>query len=129
ELLVLGMKDAVAGPYWDPASVDELIKAGVGAQCTIDLGGKTDMPAISLTGRPLTGTGKVVNITDGRYTVTGPMFTGMQLSLGRTVVLDVDGVLILVSEKPQEPFDVGIFTHAGIDPTAKKIILIKSKQH
>lgn len=129
ELMALGAKDVVAGPYWDPASVDALIKVDVGATCTIDLGGKTDMPAINLPGRPLRVIGKVVNITDGRYTVTGPMFTGMQLSLGRTVVLDVDGVLILVSEKPQEPFDMGIFTHAGIDPAAKKFILIKSKQH
>ncbi|PLC53199.1 hypothetical protein CR155_12990 [Pollutimonas nitritireducens] len=105
------------------------IEAGVGTQCTIDLGGKTDMPAVNLPGKPLRVTGTVVNITDGRYTVTGPMFTGMQLSLGRTVVLDAGGVLILVSEKPQEPFDVGIFMHAGIDPAAKKFILIKSKQH
>ena len=129
ELMALGMTDAVAGPYWDPASVDALIEAGVGTKCTIDLGGKINMPAINLPGRPFRVTGTVLNITDGRYTVTGPMFTGMRLSLGRTVVLDVGGVLILVSEKPQEPFDVGIFTHAGIDPAAKKFILIKSKQH
>ncbi len=128
-LMALGATDVVAGPYWDPASVQALIEAGAGATCTIDLGGKTDMPAINLPGKPLTVTGTVMNITDGRYTVTGPMFTGMQLSLGRTVVLDVGGVLILVSEKPQEPFDVGIFTHAGIDPASRKFILIKSKQH
>lgn len=129
EMMALGMTDAVAGPYWDPASVEALISAGMGAQCTIDLGGKTDMPAVNLRGKPLRVTGTVVNITDGRYTVTGPMFTGMRLSLGRTAVLDTGGILILVSEKPQEPFDAGIFTHAGILPETKKFILIKSKQH
>lgn len=129
EMMALGMRDAVAGPYWDPASVEALISAGMGAQCTIDLGGKTDMPAVNLRGKPLRLTGTVVNITDGSYTVTGPMFTGMRISLGRTVVLATGGVLILVSEKPQEPFDTGIFTHAGIQPETKKYILIKSKQH
>lgn len=129
ELMRLGITDAVAGPYWDPAAVDSLITAGVGSTCTIDLGGKTEVPAINLRSNPLRVTGTVINITDGCYTVTGPMFTGMRLSLGRTVVLDVAAVQIVVSEKPQEPFDVGIFTHAGIDPAAKKFILIKSKQH
>ena len=128
-LMALGAEDVVAGPYWDPASVNTLIEAGEGAVCTLDLGGKTDMPAINLSAQPLRVTGTVVKITDGRYTVTGPMFTGMQLSLGRTVVLDTGKVLVVVSEKPQEPFDIGIFTHAGIDPASKKFILIKSKQH
>lgn len=129
EVMQLGMEDVVAGPYLDPTAVAELIEAGLGAECTIDIGGKIDMPSLGLTGRPLRVTGKVANITDGCYTVTGPMFTGMQLSLGRTVVFDTGSVLIVVSERPQEPFDLGIFTHAGIDPRKKRYVLIKSKQH
>lgn len=129
EMILQGMTDVIAGPYWDPAAVDLLVSAGIGAQCTLEIGGKTDMPAINLIGKPLPVTGTVVNITDGSYTVTGPMYTGMRLSLGRTAVLDIGGILIVVSEKPQEPFDVGIFTHAGIRPEQKKFILIKSKQH
>jgi len=68
-------------------------------------------------------------VTDGGYQVTGPMFTGMQLSLGRTAVLDVGGTLVVVCEQPQEPFDTGVFTHAGIDLSRRKYVLIKSRQH
>lgn len=129
EVMKQGLTDVVAGPIWDPQSVNTLIQAGVGATLTIDLGGKTDMPELGLKGQPLQITGTVVNITDGNFQITGPMFTGMWLSLGRTVVMESNGVTIFISEKPQEPYDVGVFTHAGIDPFSKKYVLIKSRQH
>ncbi|MEM5275657.1 M81 family metallopeptidase [Cupriavidus taiwanensis] len=135
EMTVLGevlrqrLEGVVAGPFWDPGAVAELIAAGVGQSVTLDVGGKTDMPALGLKGRPLRLSGRVQCITDGNYEVTGPMFTGMKLSLGRTVVLDVAGTLVVICEKPQEPFDTGVFTHAGIDLSRRKYILIKSRQH
>jgi microcystin degradation protein MlrC len=36
---------------------------------------------------------------------------------------------IVVSEKRAEPYDLGVFTHCGIDPRRKKYVLIKSRQH
>ena len=129
EVMRQGLTDVVAGPFWDPSAVAVLAEAGVGQTVTIDIGGKTDMPALALKGEPLTVTGKIVKITDGTFQVTGPMFTGMWLSLGRTVVLESRGVLIFVCEKPQEPYDTGVFTHAGVDPFGKKYVLIKSRQH
>ena len=129
EVIRQGLSDVVAGPFWDPASVAQMIQAGVGQTVTVAVGGKTDMPALNLKGEPLLLTGRVKCITDGCFEVTGPMFTGMQLSLGRTAVLDVNGTLVMVCEKPQEPFDTGVFTHAGIDLARKKYILIKSRQH
>lgn len=129
EVMKQGLTDVVAGPIWDPQAVDILINAGLGETVTINLGGKTDMPALELKGQPLRITGKIVNITDGNFQITGPMFTGMWLSLGRTVVMESAGVTLFISEKPQEPYDVGVFTHAGIDPFSKKYVLIKSRQH
>jgi microcystin degradation protein MlrC len=87
------------------------------------------MPALGMRGEPLRISGKIVRITDGNYTVTGPMFTGMRLSTGRTAVIDTGGILVFVCERPQEPYDTGLFTHAGVDPARKKYVLIKSRQH
>lgn len=129
EAMRQGLQDVVAGPFCDPVAVAQLIQVGVGNVCTVDIGGKTDMPALGLKGRPLTVSGRVRTITDGVFHVTGPMYTGMKLSLGRTVVLESQGFQIVVSERAQEPFDAGIFTHAGIDPSRKKYVLIKSRQH
>ena len=125
----MGLTDMAAGPIWDPGAVAAMIAAGVGAEVTLDLGGKTDMPALGLKGRPLRLSGTVRRITDGRFKVTGPMMTGMMLSLGRCAVLDTGTMEIVVSEQRCEPFDTGVFTHAGIDPTRKKYVLIKSRQH
>jgi microcystin degradation protein MlrC len=124
-----GLDDLVAGPICDPDSVAKLIAAGVGATVTVDLGGKVDMPALHLKGRPLALTGKVRCITDGDFTVTGPMATGLRIGLGRTAVLDTGPMLIVVSERRSEPFDLGVFTHCGIDPRQHRYVLIKSRQH
>ncbi|MEL0021783.1 MAG: MlrC C-terminal domain-containing protein, partial [Rickettsiales bacterium] len=129
EVIAQGLENVCAGPFSDPEAVAEMIDAGVGAQVTVKLGGKVDMPAMSLTGDPVTVTGTVKRITDGSFTVTGPMFTGVKLNIGRTVVLDTGKVEIVVSEGRYEPFDQGCFTHAGIDPAKKSYVLLKSRQH
>jgi len=123
------LDDACAGPICDPACVEQMIEAGVGAEVTLELGGKIDMPAMGLKGKPLKVTGKVKAITDGQFTVTGPMATGTTVRMGRTAVLDTGKMQIVVSEKRAEPYDLGVFTHCGIDPRRKKYVLIKSRQH
>ncbi len=129
EALKQGLEDACAGPICDPAAVAEMIKAGIGATVSLSLGGKVDMPAMGLKGKPLKVAGRVKAITDGEFTVTGPMATGTTVRMGRTAVLDTGKMQIVVSEKRAEPFDLGVFTHCGIDPRRKKYVLIKSRQH
>lgn len=130
EVLAQGLQDVVAGPFCDPAAVEHLFVQGVGASVSLNVGGKTDLPALNLQGQPLPLCGVVEQLTDGQYTVTGPMFTGVKLSLGRTAVLRVGtSVRIFISERPQEPYDTGVFTHAGVDPAQCKYVLIKSRQH
>ena len=50
EVLRQGLTDVMAGPYVDPATVAQMIAAGVANEVTIAVGGKTDMPAVDLTG-------------------------------------------------------------------------------
>jgi microcystin degradation protein MlrC len=129
EAMKQGLEDACAGPICDPATVEQMIKSGIGAEVILDLGGKVDMPAMGLKGKPLRVSGKVKAITDGQFVVTGPMATGTTVRMGRTAVLDTGKMLIVISEKRSEPFDLGVFTHCGIDPRRKKYVLIKSRQH
>jgi microcystin degradation protein MlrC len=80
-------------------------------------------------GAPLSVTGTVRHLTDGVFTVTGPMMTGSRIDMGRSAVLDTGTVEILVTGERHEPFDIGCFTHAGVEPAKKRYILIKSRQH
>jgi microcystin degradation protein MlrC len=129
EVMRQGLDDVVAGPICDPASVARILASGTAASVTLPLGGKIDMPQINLAGQPLTITGKVARITDGEFVVTGPMATGTRVRMGKTAVLDTGAVQIVVSERRSEPFDLGVFTHCGIDPRRKRYVLIKSRQH
>ncbi len=129
ETMRQGLDDVVAGPICDPAAVKRIVEAGTAAGVTLNLGGRIDMPQINLLGKPLTVTGKVTRIADGEFVVTGPMATGTRVSMGRTAVLDTGSTQIVVAERRSEPFDLGVFTHCGIDPRRKKYVLIKSRQH
>jgi microcystin degradation protein MlrC len=129
EVMRQGLDDVVAGPICDPLSVERIVAAGTAASVTLPLGGKVDMPQIGLRARPLTVTGRVTRITDGEFVVTGPMATGTRVRMGRTAVLDTGAVQIVVSERRSEPFDLGVFTHCGIDPRRRRYVLIKSRQH
>lgn len=129
EVIAQGLENVCAGPFCDPATVAQMQDAGVGAEVTIALGGKTDFPAIGHEGSPLSVTGRVRCITDGTFTVTGPKNTGVQENVGRTAVLDTGSIEILVTSHRHEPYDLGIFTHAGVDPARKAFILLKTRQH
>jgi microcystin degradation protein MlrC len=124
-----GLEDVAAGPICDPGAVARILAAGTAASVTLPLGGKIDMPQINLPGRPHTVTGKVVRVTEGEFVVTGPMATGTRVRMGRTAVLDTGAMQIVISERRSEPFDLGVFTHCGIDPRRKRYVLIKSRQH
>jgi microcystin degradation protein MlrC len=129
EALRQGLEGIVAGPVCDPATVARMIEAGVGARVTLPIGGRVDMPQIGRKGVPLTLTGTVRAITDGRFTVTGPMMTGVRISCGRTVVLDTGPLQLVVAEERVEPMDLGVFTHCGLDPLRARYVIIQSRQH
>jgi microcystin degradation protein MlrC len=129
EVVRQGLQDLVAGPICDPHAVARIVSAGTAAGITLDVGGRIDMPQLHLKGKPLVVSGKVARITDGEFTVTGPMATGTRIRMGRTAVIDTGAMQLVVAERRAEPFDLGVFTHAGIDPRRKRYVLIKSRQH
>jgi microcystin degradation protein MlrC len=129
EMLKQGCCSIIAGPIWDPQAVDQMIDCGEGNEITLTIGGKTSVPSIAQVGHGISCTGKVRKITDGRFTIKGPMQTGLEVSLGRTAVLEIGAAQILLSEERWEPYDPGCFTHAGLDPESCRFILVKSRQH
>jgi microcystin degradation protein MlrC len=129
EILRQQLDDVAIAPIRDAASVAQMIDAGVGNEVTLQLGGKTQMPAIGLAGAPLPVTGRVRAVTDGEFVITGPMYTGIRTFLGRTAVLDTGRVEIVVTERAHEPMDLGVFTHCGIDPRRKRFVMLKSRIH
>ncbi len=129
EILRQGLEDVAAFAIHDPQAVDAMMEAGIGAEVTVDLGGKLDMPAIGKVGEPLSVTGRVKLLSDGQYTIRGPMYTGVTVGMGRTAVLDTGKVEIVVIERHHEPWDLGCLQSLGIEPAAKRFIMLKSRVH
>jgi microcystin degradation protein MlrC len=129
EVIRQGLEDVAVAAIWDPAAVQAMAKAGVGASLTLELGGRTDMPSIGKRGKPLAVTGRVRTLSDGEWIVRGPMYTGVKVSMGPTAVLDTGKVQIVVVSRHHEPWDQGVFTSVGIDPRTKRYLLLKSRIH
>jgi len=129
EVLEQGLQDVAMFAICDPAAVQKMTQAGVGKDITLELGGKTDMPAIGRVGEPLHVTGRVRAITDGQFSVTVPMGRGTQTDMGATAVLQVGSVKIVVISRNVEPWDPGCFRSVGIEPTHMRYLVLKSRIH
>jgi microcystin degradation protein MlrC len=129
EVMRQGLEDVAVAAVWDPAAVEAMARAGVGATVTLKLGGRTDMPSVGLKGEPLEVTGQVRTLSDGEWIVRGPMYTGVTVAMGPTAVLDTGKLQIVVVSRHHEPWDLGVFTSVGIDPRAKRYLLLKSRIH
>lgn len=111
----------------DREAVQIAINSGVGSKISLNLGGK--LGPKEKTGGPVQVTAIVKTITDGKFINKGPMRKGILNNIGRTVVLDVDGIEIIVPEHRMQPIDAEIFRRVGIEPSEKKILVLKSVVH
>ena len=128
-ILDAGLEDVAAFAIFDPDAVQQMVAAGVGAQVTLALGGKLDMPSIGLRGQPRTVQGTVRLICDGRYRNLGPMSRGELNTMGTSAVFDTGKVQIVVISNHVEPHDLAAFTAMGIAPHTKRYLMLKSRVH
>ena len=129
EMLRQGLSGIIVAPIRDPEAVDQLINCGEGNEMTLKVGGKFTVPSINQIGYGLNCTGIVNKITDGSFTITSPVQTGLKVCLGRTVVFDIGSAIIILSEEGWEPYGPELFIHGGLIPEESQFMLIKSRVH
>jgi microcystin degradation protein MlrC len=129
EIMRQGLEDVAAFAIFDPAAVQQAIAAGVGADVTLSIGGKLKMPAIPVDSPPLSVTGTVKTIFNGRFRNRGPMGRGVQMNMGPSVVLDTGKIEIVLISQHVEPSDLNCFLSLGIDPMQKRYVMLKSRVH
>lgn len=128
-ILDAGLEDVAAFAVCDPKAVDQMKRAGIGARVTLPLGGKMDMPALALKGKPRSVTGNVRRIVSGIYRNEGPMARGELADMGAAAVLDTGKVEIAVISRHVEPHDIAAFRTLGIEPARKRYVMLKSRVH
>ena len=119
-------KNVALALFYDPEVVRIAKKAGQGATLPIRLGGKLG---------PSSGTPVDIEVTVGSlrddYQHALPQQSGEPwwFPAGDTVALRSGGIDIVVASKRCQCFSPSIFSDFGIDPTGKKVLVVKSAQH
>lgn len=126
-LLELGLENAAFGPMIDAEAAAELHLHRVGDRVTLAVGGKND-PRYG--GGPLMLTGEIRHLSaDGLLTGDGPVIGGITFRFGKTAVLRVNGVDILIVTERGQAYDLQQFKAFGIIPEDCSVLALKSQQH
>jgi microcystin degradation protein MlrC len=125
ELVLQKAQKALVGVISDPQAALSAHAAGTGAKINISLGGKSGYPG----SQPFTAEFRVLGLSSGRFSATGVMLAGADMDLGPTALLEVDDVRVVVASKAVQTMDQSMFRHLDIEPSAQKIIAIKSSVH
>ena len=121
ELIAQDATDTAIGTIWDPMAVQICMAAGEGAEIPLRFGAKS-APG---TGRPIDGIVKVVKLVRNAEMRFGESFA----PFGDAVHIRVHGIDIILNTTRAQSFDPSLFSVMGIDPTSKKILVIKSTNH
>ncbi|RVL54360.1 M81 family peptidase, partial [Sinorhizobium meliloti] len=121
ELIARNATDTAIGTIWDPMAVQICMAAGEGAEIPLRFGAKSG-PG---TGQPIDGIVKVVKLVRNAEMRFGESFA----PFGDAVHIRLHGIDIILNTTRAQSFDPSLFSVMGIDPTSKKILVIKSTNH
>lgn len=121
ELLAKGAKDTAVGTIWDPMAVQICMAAGEGAEIGLRFGAKS-APG---TGNPVDGIVQIVKLVRNAEMRFGESYA----PFGDAAHIRLQGIDIILNSTRAQSFDPSLFSVMGIDPTSKKILVIKSTNH
>jgi microcystin degradation protein MlrC len=110
-----------------PGVVEQLRDVGPGSERRLILGGHH--PALS--GPPVTLDTKVIRHSDGEFDLEDPQShlaaaRGTRIRMGRSVLVESQGLLILLTTLPTAPMDLGQWRCVGVNPEEFHLIAIKA---
>lgn len=121
ELMARGVQDVAVGTIWDPVAVQICLAAGEGAQIPLRFGAKS----APMTGDPID---RLVTVKGLRRNAE-MRFGESYAPFGDAAWIHFDGIDVILNSTRAQSFDPSLFSVMGIDPKARKILLIKSTNH
>lgn len=116
-------RNVVFAFFWDPDTIARAESAGIGATIDADLGARLT----SDFGPKIPVRARVDCITDGRIVHVGPFQQGLTYDYGRTCMLSVGSVRIILTAKCLTVSDPAFFRLHGIDLGAVDLLAVKAK--
>ena len=115
--------DAVSvAPVVDPEAAAQCHAAGVGAELTLRVGHRLD----PRWGDPMTITGTVEALTDGRFVYDGGIWEGVVGEMGPTAVLRSGGLQIVIASHPTYEWTGEQYGSVGVDARTPKFAVAKN---
>ncbi|MGE0724390.1 MAG: M81 family metallopeptidase [Alphaproteobacteria bacterium] len=113
--------NAALGPIWDPIAVRMCFDAGEGARFALRFGGKMGPTS----GDPIDATVTVTKLVRNATQTFGHALS----QVGDAAAIDVDGIAIVLITNRQQAKGTDLFTNLGIDPTKRRMVVVKSTNH
>jgi len=123
--LAADLQDACVLYIVDPAAVAACHQAGVGAVLDVEVGGKSS----SLQGEPCPMRAEVVALSNGSFRYDGPMYAGLDGTMGPSAHIRQGGVHVLLVNKREQPFCTAFSRTLGLDPKQMRYVGVKSAAH
>ena len=122
ELLKYPWRAPALVPIVSPEVVAQAEKIGVGHKITTTVGGIRDRRF----SKPLEITGIVEWIFDARFVISGHLARNLSIDMGRSAVLRLGQVRLVVTSRSGPHFSPELFRTAGLDPFAAAVLVAKS---
>jgi microcystin degradation protein MlrC len=123
-MIKCGLRDAAIGMFWDPMAVRIAFEAGEGAHLDVRLGGKLS-PA---SGPQLDLGVTVTGLKRDAYLQFGGRDKNFH-PVGDMAAFSVDGIVVVCNTRRSQCLSLECFTNLGIDPSTKRVVVVKSMQH
>ncbi len=118
-------EDAVFANLFDPKTAEIAHRAGEGAEISLGIGAWSGTPGHVAFKASFT----VERLGDGNFEATGPFYRGNKMQLGPMALLRIGGTRVVVASRKQQAADQAMLRHLGVEPSAQKILALKSSVH
>jgi microcystin degradation protein MlrC len=119
------LKDACVLYIVDPEAVDACHAGGIGATLELDVGARST----PLQGETVSLKAEVMALSDGRFNYDGPMYAGLEGTMGLSAHIRSGGIHILLVNGREQPFCTAFSRTLGLDPKEMRYIGVKSAAH
>jgi microcystin degradation protein MlrC len=75
---------------------------------------------------PVAISGEVIHLSGGKFIAQGPAFAGREFSMGRTAVILIGKIRLVVASTAIMMIDPALFRSQGIEPADQDVVGIKS---
>ncbi|MGB5871457.1 MAG: M81 family metallopeptidase [Albidovulum sp.] len=121
EMMRRNIRNAALATIWDPIAVRTCFSAGEGAAFRLRFGAKMS----EFAGEPLDAEVIVKRTMRGAVQSFGQSV----VPLGDAVWIQIGGIDVILNSVRSQVFNPDVFSNFGIDPSARKILVVKSTNH